>query len=104
MPTRFARLPGTYDQRPSFDPSTSSQGTELTINHIKDHHDWVAGLTRVLAEEGDSLKRKFRMSMAKRNTTKDAKRTLIIRAPSPATLAAGAAAYDKRASAIYKLQ
>ncbi|KAJ8598803.1 hypothetical protein CTAYLR_008663 [Chrysophaeum taylorii] len=64
-------------------------GPELTINHVKEFHDWVAQLTREIAQEGEDLKRRFRMAMAKRNRTKDAKR---------------AAAYDKCANTIYKLQ
>lgn len=62
---------------------------DLTMNDVKVFHDYVAQLTNELAQEGENLKRKFRMAMAKRNRTKDAKR---------------AAAYDKSANAIFKAQ
>ena len=51
----------------------SDQG-ELTLQKIKEYHDWIARLTTDIANEGEAMTRGYRLAMAKYNRCHDPKR------------------------------
>ena len=64
---------------------------KLTMVEIREHHDYLARLTRLIADEGARLRRSFGMALAKSRSSvsTDAKR---------------ASAHDRRADAIRRLE
>ena len=41
-----------------------AEAAKLTLHDIKDHNEYLAGLTKQIAEEGEAMKRKFRLATA----------------------------------------
>mmetsp|Transcript_63275 Transcript_63275/g.142693 ORF Transcript_63275/g.142693 Transcript_63275/m.142693 type:complete len:360 (-) Transcript_63275:139-1218(-) len=66
-----------------------AEAGKLTLLHIKEHNEFLAQLTRQIADEGEHMKRKFRLANAKQLRSSDSKR---------------AAAHQAQAAAIQRRQ
>lgn len=66
-----------------------AEAGKLTLHDVKDHHEYLAGLTSQIAEEGETMKTRFRLASAQALRSSNAKR---------------AAQYDAQARAIQRRQ
>lgn len=54
-----------------------AESGQLTLHHIKDHNEYLAGLTKQIADEGEQMKRRFRIATAKQSRSHDLRRASI---------------------------